>query len=378
MSVPFVVLADDSTGANASAGALAQSLGIMISVVDKIPPQFDAPFVLNTRSREDASRTRLVAQWARALWDRGIRNFDKRIDTTLRGPGPAELEELLSAIPDSPWIGVVAAYPGAGRTTRGGRQFLDGLPLAERMPCPTDVLADYLFGPESRCRVVGTGELSSGMLPESLADSFVPVIFDASDDADLAQIARVLRTVRQRHQGTMITVSSGALLNYYPATPAGPTAILLGSPTAINLAQFRYLVKRLPTFAWPLGQTIGEHTPGPENVVALHSGLNVIEPARRQNVSDQLARWAVTRLQELTQRGWAARRIVASGGEMSQSFLDQSGAKGTRLASLRSPLVGHGIIVGGRYQGIEFLTKGGLVGYPALLVELALGPALHP
>ncbi len=375
--MPFVVLADDSTGANASAGALAQSLGVMIPVMDRIPPQVDTPFVLNSRSREDASRSRLVAQWARALWDRGVRDLDKRVDTTLRGPGPAELEELVSAIPDSPWIGVVAAYPGAGRTTRGGRQFLDGVPLAERMDCPTDVLADYLFGPESRCLVVETNKLSSEVLPESLADTSVPVIFDATDNADLAQIARVLRIVRRRHEGTMITVSSGALLNYYPATPAGPTAILIGSPTAINMAQLRYLAERLSAFVWPLEQTIGEHTPGPEGVVILHSGLNVVEPAQRQNVSGQLARWAVTRLDELAQRGWAARRIIASGGEMSQSFLDQSGASGTLMAALGSPLVGHGTIVGGHYEGIEFLTKGGLVGYPALLVELALGPALH-
>lgn len=177
----MVVLADDSTGANASAGALAANFGKEIPVFDEIPSLKTFPIVLNTRSRDDSSRRVLVERWALALWQAGVGDFDKRVDTTLRGPGAEELRRLCQALPERPWIGVVAAYPRGGRRTRGGRQYLEGQPLAERLDIETDHLGEYLFGRGASWRMVKTDALGGPDLGPKLARITDPVIFDAED-----------------------------------------------------------------------------------------------------------------------------------------------------------------------------------------------------
>ncbi|MCY0877488.1 MAG: hypothetical protein OWU84_00860 [Firmicutes bacterium] len=377
MTVRLAVLADDATGANASAAALAASLGRDVPVYDALPAVTTFPMVLNTQSREDVSRSGLVQTWARRLWEAGVRDFDKRIDTTLRGPAPDELQRLVAALPDTPWIGVVAAYPQAGRITRGGRQYLDGLPLAERMAVDTDDLGTYLFGGEQSCRIVATHELSLPGLAEGLLTLGEPVIFDAEDDADLFRIARVLRRVRRRWSGAMLTVTSGAVLHYYPAETDLHTAIIVGSPTAVNIAQVQRLRERLPTWCWPLEEPMLSERKPEDAVIVLHSGLQPVAHRDRRDLSGQLATAALARLHELAKSEWVPERFILTGGELSQAFLRQSGARGAIMHRLAAPLVGHGRIEGGRYADRELLTKGGMVGQPNLLLELVLTPPLR-
>ena len=372
----MVVLADDSTGANASAGALAANFGKEIPVFDEIPPLKTFPIVLNTRSREDSSRRILVERWALALWEAGVRDFDKRVDTTLRGPGAEELRRLCQALPERPWIGVVAAYPRASRVTRSGRQYLEAHPLTERLDIETDHLGEYLFGRETSCRVVTTDELAKPDLGHKLVQVTDPVIFDAERETDLIQIAHVLKQVRRYQSGGIVTVTSGALLRYYPLDNPLRTVIIMGSPTATNVSQINFLAKRHPASVWALEEPhVTAHLK--QQLIVLHSGLQPLTQHERLDLSEHLVTLALERLEELAKTGWSPQRFILTGGELSQAFLSRSAAHGTRIRRLAAPLVGHGWIEGGLFGGCEVLTKGGMVGQPPLLLELVLAPALN-
>lgn len=375
MEQRLVVFADDATGANASAGALAQSLGRPVPVMDHLGTASHDIVVLNTKSREDPSRVGLIIPWARDLWRAGHRHFDKRIDTTLRGPAPEELENLCHALPQKPWVGVVAAYPDAARSTRGGRQWVGDQLARDVVDIASDDVGKYLFG-QGGCLYVNSDRYTESALASELLNSPDPVIFDAFSNHHLAQVAAIIRLIRQFYPGPVVTVSSGALFCFYPAGPPARTLIIVGSPTMINLQQVAYLQKHYKMLTWPLDQPLTQADASSLPVIILHSGLTPVEARNRQDLSSLLAERAVTRLEELSHYHWVPQRFILTGGEMAQSFLDHVQATGTQMAGFAAPLVGHGWIDGGRYSGIEIMTKGGMVGAHTLLFELASRPSL--
>lgn len=371
----FAVLADDATGANASAGALAWGLHRAVSVWDDLPPSAPYPLVLNTRSREDSGRSHLVSDWGRVLWNQGVRDFDKRIDTTLRGPAAEELKRLCLALPDVPWIGVVSAYPEADRTTKEGRQWITGQAVHEVLSVQTSHLGEYLFGSPHDVFVISREQYLDQHLSERLLEIQKPIVFDVQTEIDLVHVSRILHKVRKRHAGSMVTVTSGAVLRYYPAVSPRRTAIIVGSPTTRNVQQVHYLLRHSNARVGSLGQSLDRMATLPD-VIVLHSGLHVVKIGGREAWSRQLAHNAVARLEELSMQGWTPDRLVLTGGEMAQAFLDCTGAVGTRIVAMPEPLVSHGYILAGSYADTEILTKGGMVGDESLFFELASLPAL--
>lgn len=370
----FVTLADDLTGASASAGALAAGLGMSVPIMERIPDVLDRTLVLNTRSREDPGRSGIITAWVQQLWDMGYRDFDKRIDTTLRGPTPYELHLLLKALPVDPWVGVIAAYPSAGRTTRDGRQYLHGSPVAGVLPeVGTDDLGQYLFPHSAPLKIISREAL------ERDTDAVVVdlltvrrVCFDASSDEDLRRIGEILHRLRGTIADPMVTVTSGEVLEHYPGRGPSRVVIVVGSPTRINLDQIAYLQGHQAVELRHLTDPIGEGTHA--STIIFHSGLQPIDARGRQPITQELAKSAKDRLNELDGQGWAFDRLIVTGGEMAQALMDQVGAEGTHVIQLLAPLVGQGIICRGVYDGREIVTKGGLVGDATLLHRLVRAP----
>ncbi|WP_053960357.1 four-carbon acid sugar kinase family protein [Sulfobacillus thermosulfidooxidans] len=376
----IAVFADDLTGANASAGALAEGLGRPIRVYHDLPPRPHGPVVLNTQSREDPSRSVLVSKWTRKLWQHGYRHFDKRIDTTLRGPCSLELELLIKALPERPWLAVIAAYPGAGRTTRQGRQYLYGRPLTETLPeLTTDVLVDYLFDGDQSVHIVTQQEreIANTTWVKELVKTYSTVIFDAASEGDLCHIGAILDQIRGYLSAPLVTVSSGSILPYYMTSPPTTTAIIMGSPTPTNIRQVNYIqnhhVHSVQCIS--LENSTDYHRPQ-SSIVVLHSGLEPLKEMQRQPISQYLAERALTHLSALQDSGWIPERLIVTGGEMAQAFLIKSQALHVNNYRLVAPLVSHGIIEGGIFDHCELITKGGLVGEDNLLYLLSLSPKL--
>lgn len=156
--------------------------------------------VVDTESRhlpaqEAAAR---VAEATHCAVAAGAESFYKKTDSTLRGNLGAELAAMLTAA-GGERLTFVPAYPALGRVTRGGVQYVGGVPLAQ-----TD-FADDPFNPIAESRVAARiaaqtavpiyetdTAMSLGQLPAPCI-----VVADAETDADLLRIAQALSTQAQ-------------------------------------------------------------------------------------------------------------------------------------------------------------------------------------
>lgn len=117
-----LVLADDATGALECASLLA---GRGCPVTLRLSPgPANGVVVADTESRHlpPAQAAASVREWLRP----GLPTF-KKTDSTLRGNIAAELGALLAHGP----VVYLPAYPALGRTVRGGRLFVHGVPVDE-------------------------------------------------------------------------------------------------------------------------------------------------------------------------------------------------------------------------------------------------------
>jgi uncharacterized protein YgbK (DUF1537 family) len=209
-----VAVADDLTGANATAGALA-ALGFS-SVTFPAPPRAwpladllpDAAAIsTNSRNLPPTQAADLLKQVCSGI-DLAAALVAKRIDTTLRGNLAPETLALLRAVrrqrPSQRVAAlVVAAHPAAGRTTRQGVQLLDGVPVSQT-PAGADPLRPVtesrisrLFETTGRAAVtevhldqVRTGLPALATALAAAAQASDIVVVDAAADDDLANIAQ--------------------------------------------------------------------------------------------------------------------------------------------------------------------------------------------
>jgi uncharacterized protein YgbK (DUF1537 family) len=130
MGLRVGVLADDLTGA-LEVGALFAASGICAAVTTRLEWVEDTPIsVVDTETRHltpEAARD-VVVRLAGLARERGFALIYKKTDSTLRGNIGAELAGLASAFPRST-VTYVPAYPGMGRTIRGGHLLVDGVPV---------------------------------------------------------------------------------------------------------------------------------------------------------------------------------------------------------------------------------------------------------
>ncbi len=183
--VRLFVTADDRTGAlDTGAACAAAGLdtvvvpfdGISSGAIDVSSADADC-LIADTTSRhlEPAIPRRRVVELHEAVRQSAPQAvFCHKLDSTLRGHWAAEVAGLVEA---GFRVGIVAAYPAAGRTSVDGIVLLDGVPVAE-----TEFAHDPL-NPVTRSRPL-----------EMLADYGVGAgearIFDASSEADMRAAAR--------------------------------------------------------------------------------------------------------------------------------------------------------------------------------------------
>jgi len=214
--------------------------------------------------RTAASRVRRIVSEARRL---GTRQFYKKTDSTLRGHIGGELAAFRQAagvdlLPFAP------AFPRVGRTTHGGHQLVDGVPLG-RTAFARDALNPVRTGSIPRL-LAGQAGLSTrivarpgGMRGARTMDAWCRaaidaepspgvLVFDADDERDLMQVAEALRSAGRLAvtagsggfaaalaQRLVLTRTPGPGRRSRPASPAGPLLVVAGSrhPTAVRQLQ---------------------------------------------------------------------------------------------------------------------------------------------
>jgi uncharacterized protein YgbK (DUF1537 family) len=319
----------------------------------------------------------------------------KKIDTALRGALGAELDATMDAVGAHEAF-VLPAIPEVGRTTEGGRQLIDGVPVHETAFArdPQNPIHDA-----SVCGVLAaTSRRAAAVLPlaavrdaASIASTIeqlraggaAVIVCDARTDADLERTVHVLLA---RARPLVLAGSIGlaralrrALRSEPAATPpqkAAPAADLggvlcvMGSAHPTGHGQVAHAVERgvLRTLevAAASADAAGETAAG---LVRDGQAVALVPPAARAPRSDGVLAAMRTAALAALGRG-RPRGLVLVGGETAFHVLDGLGHPPLWLEARLAPLVVRARIGAGPFAGLALVTKGGSSGPPDLLATL--------
>ncbi len=332
----WLILADDLTGA-CETGAEMIRLGcptVVLPGQTALAPAADTQaMVVNTDSRHMApiKAADLVAKWTARLGPG--RKLYKKTDSTLRGNIGAELEAMMLAgsIETLPFV---PAFPAAGRTTRNGRQYVEGVDLAQTAfardplcPVPNSDIGQILRS-QSRLEVICLKP--DGPLPgRPNSEGKRVLVFDADSDQDLECIVE-----RLSREG-FLSASAGAagflaaiMDHFEPGEPGsteprrGGLLVVNGSLHPTSLAQVRSGVAA--GFA-EIQADLSDRTPR-ALARCVQSGRDVIlhvAERQEQGICDLLAETVAQALEGLE----ALPILVVFGGQTCQAVVDRLGAK---------------------------------------------------
>lgn len=393
------VLADDLTGALASAARLRQrGLRPMLSWGAAPLPATGNALVVDMRTRDSRlDPAGEACAWARRLRERGCRRYELRIDSTLRGAPSSELAGLLrGAELDDATIVAVPAFPEAGRITVDGRQRLvavgghgpggddddpTGPQPGRSRPAPLarpDVGA-VVFGPEAferigLERVREGGAAVAASLAAAAAAGARRFVIDAIDQSHLGVAAVAVERLAERG-GPVVTLSPGAWLSFYPrAHSDGFVLVLVGSASDANRRQLGELERirggELTMLPLDRARTLSADS---LRAVASDRATVVIEttagdPTRSgDGLSAEVAVVARRMLDAAEEGSHGCRGVVATGGHTAARLIDALESDSLAIESEPEPLCSRSTLVGGPFAGLTLLAKGGAVGGPQTL-----------
>ncbi|HYG87573.1 MAG TPA: four-carbon acid sugar kinase family protein [Azospirillum sp.] len=403
----ILIIADDLSGAADSGNSLVAAGLDTLVVLDSrgnLPDAAALSLDLDTR--------RLPAEPAAALHVDAVRRLRspdtalyKKIDSTLRGNWAVETAAVHIALAGNghtlPMAMVAPAFPAAGRVTRRGRMYVNGTPLDE-----TEIWRhEGLTGPADLRALLRAAGLQTELadlnlirrgdavlreaLREWLDDGVEALACDAETDADLATLARVTTSLRERvfwvgsagfayHlPGALGLMRAGALPDTAMPTPLDPVLIVVGSSSGVSQVQ----AERLMESGAVRGMAIDPHVlrigPGTtewghaeqELREVLASGDDVLltmatGPALDRRDGHALA-VALGRL--VHEQAPRIGGLVITGGETARAVLAALGIGAIRLLGEVEPGVPLGIAQGDR--PMPLITKAGAFGSPDTLVR---------
>jgi D-threonate/D-erythronate kinase len=237
------VVADDLTGAaDAGVGFLRAGLSATVTWAGSIAAPAADVVAIDTATRRlpSAQAAEITGRVVAGLREQGVPTLYKKVDSTLRGQIGAEVEAARAAWHDGAIAIVAPAFPAAGRTTKGGRQYVNGADLGS---------IEDLLG--TGARVAAQAE-DLGRLLESGVRTLV---CDAETDADLRAIAEAAARTRAPvvwvgsaglacHLQPVLGVTSSRLYkrSVYTGELSGPALIAVGSVSPIARKQAADLV----------------------------------------------------------------------------------------------------------------------------------------
>ena len=408
----LAIIADDLTGAN-DTGVQFRKFGLRSLVLFKLEQdgwiQDADVIVVDTDSRTlppsiGAERIRAVC---RTLVGIGVRNFYKKIDSTLRGNIGAEIAAAWEEVRPAVMI-VAPAFPKAGRNTVGGYQLLNGVPISlteiSRDP-QTPVKEAYLprlladFAGE-RIGVVPLHIVSEGagaigdFMSKLVAAGRTWIVCDASCEEHLGHIATAaLQFERILWVGSAGLAEQLALAKKWVGSekvvqePIACNTVLVvsGSVSAVTEGQLRQYEEDVSSFNIVLDPVAAIEAPLEEGlrltagavplmkqtnvVLSCSNDRNMIEAAVKAGeniglganvVSERIAEVLGLAVINLVKHG--AEGLFMTGGETAINCCRALGASGVEIFAEVVPGIPMGRLIGGEFQGLPIITKAGAFG----------------
>jgi uncharacterized protein YgbK (DUF1537 family) len=394
----IVMIADDLTG-GADAGATFARAGwwTLLALAPAVQCPESEVLIISTESRhlaqeEAAARVRFAAgQIQGERLEREITCVYKKIDSTLRGhPGP-ELAAVMDVLSLKRAL-VAPAFPAQGRTTVGGRQLVNEVPVEDtafgREVHGSDLFALFHSRREGYpARLVELHTVRGGLAAVcEVLDAPGPalVIADAETDADLGVIARAAMMcgvcLLCGSAGLAAALADVLVAQAAPARgpvpdwagvsgrqPDGPVLVVAGSRHPCTARQVKIVQGRGAVILRPdqgllraeagavecIIERASEHLAHGQNVVLTTAGLDE-SPLGEQVVADSLAQVAF---------GLAAQRLVGglvlTGGDIAAAVCTALGATTLWLRGEIQPGIPWGVLRGGLLPGLPVTTKAG-------------------
>ena len=405
-----LVVADDLTGANAAAAGFARAglRAVTASAADGadlvagMVARFDVVVATTDSRHVDAGvAAERVAAVVRAGWPAAL--VCNRIDTTLRGNVGATTKAVIDQVAALSGTRVVAlcapAHPAADRHTIGGTQLLRGQRLEEtevardtRTPMRTSDIA-VIIKAQADLEVVaipmaivtGTPDELVSAIRSAVDGGADVIVADATTEAHLDRVATAAVAAADGTDVVWVTSDPGpasvALARAIGLEPTSRTAPILAvsaSATEITRIQLRQLANdrgaqlhRTPTdglTAVPDADATARlldsvlAAAAPDGVVVI---ATVVDESDLRELTQQEAEQIPRALARAVRRTMESRRVdglFTTGGDVTAAVLHELGSHGLEISDEVVPLAVAGTVVGGPWDGLHIVTKGGLVG----------------
>lgn len=394
-----LVLADDFTGAN-DAGVCLAEVGMRVEVAFDARQQSSAQaLILNSDSRALSPANavqRIECLLQDAMTERYPRWVVKKLDSTLRGNVGSELEAAMRTL-GCPVAVLAPAFPAAGRVTRGGKCYVNGVPLTDtefasdpKTPVQQADIAE-LIGLQSAMKCEN---VTVETLPQTLAmgdETFRVLIVDAQTDDDLDAI---IATVAQSKTRLLLAGSAGiceALARQIQRSAPGPLLAVVGSMSEIAQRQITALsahpriqhveidiqhafTGEIAIDAQAIATAIrqGNHcvvsTPSDAQARASIDAQCLRHGLPRAQLGEQICRH-LAQLVELALDRCQPGALYLSGGDVAIAVATRLQATGFHITGRVAQCVPYGFFLGSRWQR-PVMTKAGGFGSATTLYEV--------
>lgn len=410
------IIADDLTGANATAALLSTRGFSTLTCLDN-PENMDDYDVISfsTDSRSVSAREAYerVSRYL-DLVDPDATTISKRIDSTLRGNLGAEVDAVIDKYPQLMAV-VVPVYPSSGRICVGGSLLVDGIPLQNtamrhdpKNPM-TESSVIELFRQQTNKSVgyISLGQVLKGeqdliqQIKELYRKNVRIVVIDATTEEDIQRIAAAVLTAKV----PFFCVDPGvftaqlAYMHYSSGRKrANKIFVAIGSVSELTQRQIKKLryerqvsintlsaeslinIALHPDQALPLAAEIVEATRH-YNVV----GIDTVELpehvcclkklAQKYSLDEHNISLLINQgIAEITAQVLSAENspisaLYSSGGDVVVAITRRLKGNGVILKDEVEPLTVYGHLTGGLCRGVPVITKGGFVGDDNTLVH---------
>lgn len=352
------LLADDLTGALDTGAEFVGLCGpLNVSWTETLPAALSGSLVIDSGTREFV-RPQVLPVMERlvpALYDATI--AFKKVDSLMRGEWAAELAAcLLSGRWQSCIVAPAFAYQG--RRTRGGQQFARA--------------QDGSWSPTGRNiveQLVAEGlDARQGQPDEELPPGIS--VFDADSDDDLARVVAVGR----RAAGSVLWCGSGGLAralahgNEVSASSrlSAPVLGVFGSDQPATAAQLAACGSHTVTLA----EGNPDHAHDVSRRLAT-AGVALVRFGLPPGISRADAAQRIARgLADLTARLDRPGTLIVAGGETLKALCLGLGTQSLKITGQIAPGLPRSTMQGGRWAGVEIVSKSGAFGGPNLWRDL--------
>lgn len=412
----FCILADDLTGANATASLLKRE-GLPTHTHLFVHPQgggapdslwADGAHVIDLDTRELTGAETATRLAVADFWLGGTPDLiGLRIDSTLRGPIPTSIDTMLT---DQRRVAlVVPAFPASGRTTSGGVHRVFGTPLAETQvahdphcPVTASQIGTWIGGRMTAAWArldledVRRGHSAiASTLAQQITAGARAVFCDAETDRDIEQIARAALALRRDRGVTILPVDPGPFTATLVRLMTEPRQLsplvfgIVGSVMDTSRQQMDFVEAGHHAFTVSYtGESASEvlrafaRAPPATKSMLLRTDSATLDAPGKLHLYDTLA----DLFEQVVERFPSLGGFLLSGGETAGRLLAGFGVRSLRMQGEVMPLIALSRIVDGRLGGRYLVTKGGTVGTTSAIADalgrlydsLADDPPRHP